>query len=91
MCTSALCERLRICNLVKGLRIWCLTWYGHVQRSDSWISKITDFEVAGKKRKGRPNKTSRDRVMKDLDVMGLKQADAQDCNCWRVALQHHAS
>ena len=57
VCTSALCERLRICNLEKALRIWCLTWYGHVQRSNSWISKISDIEVAGKKRKVRPSKT----------------------------------
>ena len=66
MCTSALCARLRICNLEKALRIRCPTWYRHVQKYDSWISKITDFEIAGKKRKGRPSKTWEDRVMKDV-------------------------
>ena len=29
--------------------------------------------------------------MKDLDVMGLKKTDAQDCNRWRAALLHHTS
>ena len=52
-----ICERLRLCNLERALLMRCLTWYRHIQRSDSWISKITDFEVAGKKIKGRPSKT----------------------------------
>ena len=84
-------ERLRIYNLEKALRIRCMTWYRHAQRSDSWISKITDFEVAGKKRKGRRSKTWEDCVMKDLDVTGLKKVDTQGRNHWRAALWDYTS
>ena len=45
-CTSALYERLRICNLEKALQIRCLIWYRHVQYREVTPGLArSDFEV----------------------------------------------
>src|SRR5271163_82579 len=60
-----------------------LRWLGHVLRKDpnDWVRKCVDFEVEGKRSRGRPVKTwqrSGDVVEKDMKVRGLKRDDAVD-------------
>ena len=51
MCAMLL-EKLRIPDLVEQCRLNRLRWYGHVERSDGWIKKVTEVNVEGRSRPG---------------------------------------
>ena len=44
---ASLLGRLNISSLEAVLRVNRLRWFGHVQRSDSWIQKCTQMQVDG--------------------------------------------
>ena len=55
--SNKLLNKLCLGNLDITLRTTRLRWFGHVCRSDSWIKKCTQHEVAGKRERGGPRKT----------------------------------
>ena len=65
-----------------------LRWYGHVQRSNSWINQCTTFNVPGKKPRGRPNKTWDDVVKEDLKSWKMPK-NASDRVAWRSSLRRN--
>jgi len=52
-----------------------LQWYGHVlQKEDNeWVKKCMEYEVEGARPRGRPKKTWREIVEKDLSGTYIKQ------------------
>ncbi len=60
----------------------------HVLRKDpdNWVRKCMDYEVDGKRPRGRPEKTSKDLVENDMVARGLSQGDAIDRERWRVGV-----
>ena len=53
-------------------------WYGHVLRrdDDSVLRVALDLEVSGKRKRGRPKKTSKKQVEEETEKIGLKKGDA---------------
>ena len=51
--------RLRLCieDLDVALRQKHLRWFSHVQRSESWISRVCSLHVKGFRTQGRPRKS----------------------------------
>ena len=73
--------RLGLEDIRSVIRRRRLRWFGHVERSgESWIKKCTDFEVDGKRCKGRPRKSWGEVIAADL---GLSRKDTLDRNRWR--------
>ena len=61
-----------------------IRWYGHVLRRDDDVLKIAlNFEVNGKRKRGRPRKTWKQQVEKEINKIGLKTEDALDRAKWR--------
>ena len=61
-------------------------WYGHVLRRDDVLRKASEFEVKGKRKRGRPRKIWRSQVEKESKSVGLKKEDAKNRARWRVGV-----
>ena len=63
-------------------------WYGHVLRRDDGhvLRKALEFEVRGKRRRGRPKKTWKTQGEKESKSVGLQKTDDMIMNRarWRV-------
>ena len=61
-------------------------WYGHVLRRDDGhvLRKVLEFEVKGKRKRGRPKKTWKTQVEKESKSIGLEKKDAMNRARWRV-------
>ena len=59
--------------------------YGHVLRRDNGdaLRRALDFEVAGRRGRGRPNMTWKRQVEEHINQIGLKREDAIDRVKWR--------
>ena len=60
-------------------------WYGHVLRRDNGdvLRRALDFEVAGRRGRGRLNMTWKRQVEEHINQIGLKREDAIDRVKWR--------
>ena len=60
-------------------------WYRHVLRRDNRdvLRRALDFEVAGRRARGRPNMTWKRQVEEHTNQIGLKREDAIDRVKWR--------
>ena len=54
---------------------------------DDWVQKCMDYEVEGKRPRGRPEKTWKDLVEKDMVARRLSRGDAMDREKWREGVQ----
>ena len=67
-------------------------WYGHVLRRDDGhvLRKALEFEVWGKRKRGRPKKTWKKtwktQVEKESKSVGLEKKDAMNRARWRVGV-----
>ena len=62
-----------------------LRWFGHVQRSDSeyiWRS-MTWLELPGRRPRGGPKRRFIDIEKEDMNLVGVREADAEDIVKWR--------
>ena len=66
-----------------------LRWLGYVLRkeSDDWVRRCMDYELDGKKPRGRPEKTWKDVVEKNMRARGLSWGDAIEGERWRAGMQ----
>ncbi|XP_035665616.1 uncharacterized protein LOC118408864, partial [Branchiostoma floridae] len=64
--SSSLLDKLGILDIISVLQSRRLRWFGHVERSSDCINKITKLKVSGNRGRGRPRKTWRDCVSRDL-------------------------
>ena len=85
--SQSLYERLGIPSLAVVLRCHRLRWFGHVQRSDSWIKRCTALEVEGVLQRGRPRKSWRETVELDLRAWHLSGDMVFDRVEWRKKLR----
>ena len=81
-----LLEKLKIPGLVEQCRLNCLRWYGHVERSDGWIKKVTELNVGGRSRPGGGKKRWSKVITEDMRLMGLTKADTQNRSEWRTKI-----
>ena len=63
-------------------------WYGHVLRRDDGhvLRKALEFEVRGKRKRGRPKKTWKMQVERESESVGLEKKDAMNRARWRVGV-----
>ena len=79
---------LDIKDVTSVLRRWRLRWYGHVQLATSFIKSITNFQIPGTRKKGRPRKTWSECVKTDVNNCGLAGIDPLDRDAWRAGVRH---
>ena len=83
--SDSLLDRLIIPDIGELLRTKRLCWFGHVERSSSWINKCTTVEVPGNGRGSRKKKW-RSVVGDNLKKLRLSASDTNDRNAWRYAI-----
>ena len=95
MCGAKLMEKKRTEDLMEmlGLKETVVQmakangvrWYGHVLRRDDGhvLKKVLEFEVKGKRKRGRPKKTWKTQVEKESRNVGLEKEDTLNRG-WRV-------
>ena len=66
-------------------RVSGVRWHGHVLRRDNGdvLRRVLEFEVAGRRERGRPNMTWKRQVEEHINQIGLKREDAIDTVKWR--------
>lgn len=84
--SSLLLRKLKIPDLLEQCRLNRLRWYGHVERSDGWIKKVTEMVVEGNARPGGGKKRWSKVVDEDMRLMGLTKAEAHDRTEWRAKI-----
>ena len=67
-------------------------WYGHVLRRDDGhvLRKALEFEMKGKKKRGRPKKTWKTQVDKESKSVCFEKKDAMNRARWRVGVRKTA-
>ena len=62
-----------------------MRWYGHLLRRDNndVLRRALDFEVAGRRGRGRQNMRWKRQVEKHINQIGMKRLDAIDRVKWR--------
>ena len=55
--SDSLLSKLGLQDIDEVFRSSRMRWYGHVQRSKGWISKVCKLNVVAKKRSGKPRKS----------------------------------
>ena len=100
MCGAKLMEKKRTEDLMEmlGLKETVVQtngvrWYGHVSRRDDghFLRKALEFEVKGKRKRGRPKKTWKKQVEKESKSVGLDKKDAMNRARWRVGVREIAA
>ena len=66
-----------------------LLWYGQVMPRDmnSQIREAMKVQITGKRKKGRPRKSSEEYVQKDLEQYGLIRKDTYNRKKWREQIK----
>ena len=85
--SSALLERMKLDDLEDVLRTRRMRWFGHVERSEGWISKVLNVDPGGRRGRGRPRKTWLEDVRKDRAQLGLDHVTPSDRNTWAGTLR----
>ena len=80
---DSLYQCLGIAPLTTLLRSRRLRWFGHVSRSDGWINQRRNFDVRGKRGKGRPRKSWNDVIQDGINSWNLNKDNALDRVTWR--------
>ena len=98
MCGAKLMEKKRTKDLMEmlGLKETVVQmanangvrWYRHVLRRDDGhvLRKELEFEVKGKRKRGRPNNSWKTQVEKESKSFGLEKEDAMNRARWRVGV-----
>ena len=81
-------ERCGLDEIQNVMRVRRLRWYGHVQRREEGeaLSIIRDWEVEGRRRRGRPKKSWLKTIKDDMRLLGINEDLASDRRRWRVAI-----
>ena len=94
--TEDLMDLLGLKETIEGLaRANGVRWYGHVLRREEGnaLRRALDFNMDGRRKRGRPRKMWKTQVEEDCRKIGLTKKDALDRGKWRfgvkaLALQH---
>ncbi|KIH58746.1 hypothetical protein ANCDUO_11040 [Ancylostoma duodenale] len=79
-------ERYGVVHIQEKMREQRLRWFGHVLRATKQsVEKIVhEFEVPGKRLRGRPRQRWADTLHKDLKIVGLHPDQAHERSKWRL-------
>ena len=64
-------------------------WFGHIERrqhDEHLLRKVSEMEVEGKRRRGRPKRRWRNCVNDDMESLGITIALALDRTAWKANL-----
>ena len=80
-------------SVVQMARANAVRWYGHVLRSEDGhvLRKALEFEVEGRRKRGRPKRTWKKQVEEECRKVGLRKKDAQDRARWREGVRDIAT
>jgi hypothetical protein len=83
-------HRTGVDDLEEHLRTKRLRWFGHVWRSEenAAIKRVLEFEVEGKRGRGRPKKRWLDGIEEDMKKRGVRREDALVRDTWRKKTTH---
>ena len=81
--SDVLLQKLKIPSVVELCRLNRLRWFGHVDRSQTWIKKCTEMTVEGNAKAGGQKKKWRTLVNQDLKLMGITSDATKDRSKWR--------
>ena len=87
---ASLQKKVKVVEISKKLQERRLQWLGHVERRDEnyvgW--RVREIEVAGGRKRGRPEKTWKNCVIKDMREKGVSLEDAQDRDIWKRLIKN---
>ena len=92
--TEVLMERLGLEeSVVQMAKANAVRWYGHVLRKEDGhvLRRALDFEVKGRRKRGRPKKTWRKQVEGESRKVGLRKVDALNRVSWRKGVRDIAT
>ena len=79
-------------NIVKWIKEQMISWLGHLERmeEDRMYKKIFTQELDGTRRRGRPRKSWKEEVEKDLQVLGVIRwrVNVEDRKKWKDIVRH---
>ena len=80
-------------SVVQLAKANAVRWYGHVLRSEDGhaLRRALEFEVKGRRKRGRPKRTWRKMVEEECRRVGLKKEDAQNRAKWRSGVRDIAT
>ncbi|MEW8547557.1 MAG: hypothetical protein AB2693_28960 [Candidatus Thiodiazotropha sp.] len=84
--SDSLLSKLAIQDLDVVLRTSRMRWFGHVERSTSWIAKVWKLEVDAQKRPGRPKNMWEELLVNDRKKLGMVSTDPQNHLEWKGCL-----
>ena len=85
--SDSLLTKLGIQDLDVVLRTGRMRWFGHVERSNGWISEVRKLNVVAQKRSGRPRKSWDELIKNDRKKLDMDSADPQNRSEWRGRLR----
>ena len=85
--TTALLAKFGLEEIASVLRSRRLRWHGHVARSADCIHSVTELVVPGSRGRGRPRKTWKECVKRDIMECGLCNTDPLDRAAWRAGIR----
>ena len=71
-----------------------LAWFGHIYRrheEDDPLRRIMHTEAPGRRPRGRPKKTWKECLKKDMAAAGVRETAAEDRAAWRAAINRLTS
>lgn len=83
--TEEVSNRCGVRKIQDKLRYRRLQWFGHVKREAEGgvLRLVEEMEVEGKRKAGRPRKTWKDTVQRDLKILGVDENMVLDRRSWR--------
>ena len=81
-------SRCGLRQISEVMRTRRLRWYGHVRRREEGepLATVRDWEVQGRRPRGRPRKTWMDNVKEDMRMLNLTDDMIEDRQMWRSAI-----
>ena len=75
-------------SLTEDIKTAQLRWFGHVKRmrEDRLPKKIFEWQPMGRRKRGRPNITWTEGILKTMRERGIQEGDWEDREEWRMAI-----
>ncbi|PSN38846.1 hypothetical protein C0J52_20915 [Blattella germanica] len=74
-------------SLTEDMKTAQLRWFGHVKRMREYrLPKIFEWQPMGRRKRGRPNITWTEGILKTMRERELQEGDWEDREEWRMAI-----
>ena len=94
MPSSEILGRCGVEDILLVIRKRRLAWFGHTLRRhdpNDPLRKIMHTEAPGRRPRGRPKKTWKECLKKDMAAAGVQETAAEDRAAWRAAIERLTS